>query len=239
MRNAPTSPATSSPLNTPRPANAAELEQLAGWLRDQGHDADDAAETAANAYVAVYDSYMTGGPGFCGKLMSVVWDGSPSFFDVFTSDGGKLVREDRDYDEKECVGCGGKNGMLCYGCWRSWSGKTAEKPSPTKPAAHTPGPWRLRTPGDGTPNAVRYWVDAPGGYPIADIKVHGQEETVADARLIAAAPDLLEACHALFQALIDTDISETPDDDLDEPDREAIDLYQAAVAKAEGSPEQQ
>ena len=61
----------------------------------------------STTYVAVYDHYCTGCTGYYGKLMSVVWDGSPSFFDVFTWKDGKLERSGRDYDQKECDRCGG------------------------------------------------------------------------------------------------------------------------------------
>ncbi len=66
------------------------------------------------------------------------------------------------------------------------------------------------------------------------MKVHGQEATDADACLIAAAPDLLEACHALFQMLNDNYIGETPNDELDEQEQKALKLYAAATEKAGG-----
>ncbi len=80
----------------PRSANVGEIKQLAGWLHGQGYDQDDAILTARTAYIAVYDNYVTGCPGYCGKLMSVVWDGSPDCFDVFTWHGRKMIHEDRD-----------------------------------------------------------------------------------------------------------------------------------------------
>lgn len=89
---------TPTASNLPRPPNPDELGQLADWLRGQGHDRKDAPGVAASAYAAVYDHYSTGGPGYAGKLMSVVWDGAPSFFDVFTWEGGTMVRSGRDYD---------------------------------------------------------------------------------------------------------------------------------------------
>ncbi|OYW19475.1 MAG: hypothetical protein B7Z55_08760 [Planctomycetales bacterium 12-60-4] len=66
------------------------------WLSDQGHDPDDALLTALTAYVAVYDECFSGGPGFVGKLMSVVWDGSLSVFDVFTWENGEMTCVDRE-----------------------------------------------------------------------------------------------------------------------------------------------
>ena len=43
---------------------------------------------------------------------------------------------------------------------------------------------------------VRYWIDDQRGIPIADIKIHGNE--LADANLIAAAPDLLDALESML-----------------------------------------
>ena len=84
---------------SPRSPNVGEMKQLAGWLHEQGYDQDDATLTARTAYVAVYDNYATGCPSYCGKLMSVVWDGSPDCFDVFTWQDGKMIHEDRDSHE--------------------------------------------------------------------------------------------------------------------------------------------
>ena len=49
-----------------------------------------------NAYIAVFDRYCTGCPGYCGKVMSVIWDGSPSTFDVYTWRDGELHHVKRD-----------------------------------------------------------------------------------------------------------------------------------------------
>src|SRR5262249_8284405 len=108
--------------NQPRPPNRDELAQLADWLLTVGFvNREDAELTATAAFVAVYDDYCTGGPGYCGQVMSVVWDGGPTFFDVFACERGKMVRSGRDYDERECYRCGGKNGTLCSTCWWRWS----------------------------------------------------------------------------------------------------------------------
>ncbi|MEK6262939.1 MAG: hypothetical protein AABP62_30435 [Planctomycetota bacterium] len=90
-----------SPSQSPRSPNSSEIKQLASWLQKQGYDANDAALTARAAYVAVYDNYVTCCPGYCGKLISVVWDGSPDCFDVFTWCEGKMLREDRDDNDSE------------------------------------------------------------------------------------------------------------------------------------------
>ena len=90
---------TTPSANAPRLPTAEERQLLSNWLRDQGYEAQEADGTAADAYIAVYDEYCTGGPGYIGKLMSVVWDGSPSFFDVFIWRANQFTRCGRDYDD--------------------------------------------------------------------------------------------------------------------------------------------
>ena len=108
-----------APTNGPRPPNVDELRQLADYLCDLGEDRDNAIATAQDASVAVFDHYMTDCPGYAGKLMSVIWSGSPSFFEVFFWEKGTMVRSERDYDPTECVRCGRKNSTLCWQCWHS------------------------------------------------------------------------------------------------------------------------
>ncbi len=109
-----------SQAQTPRTPTEPEVAELAKWLMTHFEiEHDEAVGVTRSAFVAVYDNYMTGGPGYWGKLMSVVWDGAPSVFDVFTWHSGALVREGREYDSHECYRCGGKDGTLCWTCWRS------------------------------------------------------------------------------------------------------------------------
>jgi hypothetical protein len=69
---------------------------------------------------------------------------------------------------------------------------------------HTPGPWHVIDNGNGT---LSIGAKEPDGTPCQPARVNGnaQEEpwatvTKANARLIAAAPALLEACRDLVQA---------------------------------------
>lgn len=103
---------------SPRTPSVGELKELVSWLCSIGHDQEVATDLTESASVAVYDNYVTDCPGYAGKLMSVVWSGSPSFFDVFIWEKGRLTRSGRDYDEKECDRCGNKNGTLCWNCWQ-------------------------------------------------------------------------------------------------------------------------
>lgn len=92
----------------------------------------------------------------------------------------------------------------------------------TKPkAAHTPGPWAV--------NPFNAQVDAfVGGEPLPVCQLlwptdeRTEEETFANARLIAAAPDLLEALVTLVEAEPGTMTREMWDD------------ARAAIAKARG-----
>jgi len=129
-----TTPQKAPAIRIPRSPNAVELRQLAAWLGAQGHDKDWADGMAASAAVAVFDDYCTDCPGYAGKLMSVVWSGSPSFFDVFTWVDGNLVRSGREFDEKECNQCGQKNCTHCGNFWRQWSSKAGVLP----PARQSP-----------------------------------------------------------------------------------------------------
>lgn len=99
---------------------------------------------------------------------------------------------------------------------------------------HTPGPWEIRKAKDGSgdiaivaPNAPADQYSRPGilGECYADIRRMGENNTAeaeANARLIAAAPELMEA----LKVIIDDPKSEVPSG-----------LYiaaRAAIAKAEG-----
>lgn len=87
---------------------------------------------------------------------------------------------------------------------------------------HTPGPWRQNLYLGGA-----YAIDhiAPNGDILARVAVvDGLMESKANALLIAAAPDLLEACKKLITGWqSDTDTLQV-----------AIDAARAAIAKAEG-----
>jgi hypothetical protein len=37
-----------------------------------------------NAWLAVWDHYITDGPGYAGKVLAVVWAGAPSFVQSYT-----------------------------------------------------------------------------------------------------------------------------------------------------------
>ena len=91
---------------------------------------------------------------------------------------------------------------------------------------HTPGPWEAREHSDGSHWFVD-WEQGGEGYTLVD----GLSE--ADARLIAAAPDLLQKLKALVNMLSD-DKDDYPDSSyfrmIQDAEKEAL----ALIAKAEG-----
>lgn len=88
--------------------------------------------------------------------------------------------------------------------------------------AHTPGPYALKQ-----ESIERDWqiLTAPGGRIIANVHI-GNEIDMANARLIAAAPELLEALKVCAQFIVDCDGLAS-----DEYSRAS-----AAIAKATGAP---
>jgi hypothetical protein len=93
---------------------------------------------------------------------------------------------------------------------------------------HTPGPWRVEgilthrvKPGHIISHGLNEYRDGPEGYVCDTLGT-----TYADALLIAAAPELLEACQTLA-TLLDTD-------DWFTTGRLAVEQARAAIAKATG-----
>jgi len=95
-------------------------------------------------------------------------------------------------------------------------------------AQHTPGPWPLSETGDGKRYVIgEGLVSGPKGYEVAEVYSDDCDpaEAIANARLIAAAPDLLAA----LERLVPADFHEHPDDFMD-------DWHQAvaAIVRAKG-----
>ena len=78
---------------TPRTPTDDELKELSAWLLKEGYYQSDAESIAHNAFVAVFDHYQTGSPGYVGKVMTVVWDGTPSTFNVFVWHDGNMEEQ--------------------------------------------------------------------------------------------------------------------------------------------------
>lgn len=97
---------------------------------------------------------------------------------------------------------------------------------------HTPGPWVVREPEDGELHEI--YAEHGGDLICYPVFTHNQRANVP---LIAAAPDLLAACHAVahdLQAALDgDDFSGMPDAELF---RAFLNVLRPAIAKAEGTP---
>jgi len=77
----------------PRIPTSAEKQELANLLiSEAGYEQDEIAGIIESSAVAVFDDYITGGPGYSGKVMVVVWEASPSIFNVYTWNNG-LIEE--------------------------------------------------------------------------------------------------------------------------------------------------
>ncbi len=68
----------------------------------------------------------------------------------------------------------------------------------TKTVSHTPGPWRVEDAGPNSGNVIRFEIQSDAGdiCDIEDPAIDGNPNAEANAQLIAAAPELLEACKA-------------------------------------------
>ena len=92
--------------------------------------------------------------------------------------------------------------------------------------SHTPGPWNLERDCNGVPEFV-----FGGDTCVCDFGIEAPKPE--DARLIAAAPELLEVCEALL-ALNNTLVVELSKSDWLKYKREAERKAKAALAKARG-----
>lgn len=98
-------------------------------------------------------------------------------------------------------------------------------------AKHTAGPWRVFT---STSGFRLIGIGELNGTGVADcgfgVWRGGSEEAMANARLIAAAPDLLEALEALRLQALQSDVNNP----ANEWGREALAMAHAAINKARG-----
>lgn len=104
-----------------------------------------------------------------------------------------------------------------------------------KNSMHTPGPWRAV---GFSPDRVHPYVEDSEGRSICAVRARYRtmeefKRAEADARLIASAPELLEACKAIaaYQALIESDATTG----LIEAYARAFEGASAAIKKATGA----
>jgi len=86
--------------------------EMGCWHNESDADRANIQGLIEGAAVAVFDDYITDCPGYSGKVIMVIWPGSPDMYEVFIFKGGELVRLNQDKgfikEEKEvlCEGCG-------------------------------------------------------------------------------------------------------------------------------------
>ena len=103
---------------------------------------------------------------------------------------------------------------------------------------HTPGPWiaefgeayRVRAQGDGGQVAIMTNLKGQFGM----LGRRSGDEVAANARLIAAAPELLEALRGMMDAYADLCDDVTPSYQTYERRKARVDAARAAIAKATG-----
>jgi hypothetical protein len=80
-----------------REQNEQEREQLVGWLNGFYGKGEESLnrELVGRATIAVRDDYATDSPVYSGKIIMVMWPGSPTFFNVFTIDDRGALHEER------------------------------------------------------------------------------------------------------------------------------------------------
>jgi len=100
----------------------------------------------------------------------------------------------------------------------------------TETTTHTPGPWHGRN----NPDFRSREVFDPNGWRVADCRTtKNYEEEEANARLIAAAPELLEALDLTLHSL-ENWMAIADEEDRRDYDDEAVAKARAAIAKAGG-----
>jgi len=87
----------------PRKPDDGELRQLTqftarryGFHSDPIESEKEVRALVDMAYIAVFEHYTTGGPGFSGKIMLVLWDGSPGQYEAYTLENNRLQLQDKE-----------------------------------------------------------------------------------------------------------------------------------------------
>lgn len=82
----------------PRIPTQKEAEELTRFLCTcYGTDEDEELGILERTYIAVFDNYITDGPGFLGKVFCLVYPGSPEFYEVVTkSESGEMKKREKD-----------------------------------------------------------------------------------------------------------------------------------------------
>lgn len=102
---------------------------------------------------------------------------------------------------------------------------------------HTPGPWTVASNGDDGARVNAFatvaWCPTSAAFGVDGSQVISADEAEANARLIAAAPELLAACEVFIEAERRAEVNGREGFGLY---TEAMSAARAAVAKARGEP---
>ena len=55
-------------------------------------DRETAKDSITGSYIAVFERYITDCPGYAGKLISVTYGGSPTYYENFIEKDGKIIK---------------------------------------------------------------------------------------------------------------------------------------------------
>ena len=84
---------------TPRFPTSIEKAILAEAIQDNCENFAEAMRIVNDSCIAVFDNYMSDTPGYCGKVMVVVYPGGPSIYQVYTF--STIAREVLELMEQE------------------------------------------------------------------------------------------------------------------------------------------
>jgi hypothetical protein len=77
-----------------------ERDDILNWMVSEGQDPQDCAGMLSQAAVGVADGYITDGPGYAGRVISIVWSGDPSIHQVLIYQDGRLTDAGCDRAER-------------------------------------------------------------------------------------------------------------------------------------------
>ncbi len=82
----------------PRKPTEEEKKEIVAYLLENDFENDENEREnvegyVENAAIAVFDDYITGGPGYSGKVMVVVYDGATTQTETYSWIDGKITRD--------------------------------------------------------------------------------------------------------------------------------------------------
>ena len=90
-------------VRTPRKITLAELKELAWYIAENemggvysNDNYDQTKDLLKKSYIAVFDHYMSDSPGYSGKVIVVVFSGSPEINSVYGYRNNEIFEFERD-----------------------------------------------------------------------------------------------------------------------------------------------